>query len=286
VPLEKARPILIAVVLGLSLAGCASEPLTVLQDAVAPAPLIGEGDAAEGAALQTPREIQLGLADMVIQRVEPSVSREEVFAAIEPLIAAAPVCMRWPALWMENVDRRSFVVRYDLMARDWGESSAAQAEARMDEFVESGFLTKAPGSNNDRAVSYQPTAAGEQYLSGVIEPGRRPRFCAPAERRLVEITSLDWGDYPCGSLHVAFTHIGDDWPSWAGAQALRERLSAAAWPPIGEAREGSVSLARQWFGRASIPAGFVNGSLRSACYDARRQAVVGDDLNLALPQID
>jgi hypothetical protein len=147
---------------------------------------------------------------MVIQRVEDNVSPDEVAAALEPMLATAPVCMRWPALWLERVQRDSFVVRYGLMARDWGEQASASAQAQMDEFVAVGFLTAAPAISPDsRAVEYTLTAAGERYLSGLIEPGRRPQFCAPAERRLVEITEMQCALQPHCRRLACMGHNGN-----------------------------------------------------------------------------
>jgi hypothetical protein len=268
--------------LALAGAACASTPLTAPEAApIAAAPAEEE---LSGPTARMPREIQIGAVDMVIQRVEPNVSRAEVAAAIGPLIANAPVCMRWPTLWIEEAERRTFVVRYDLMARDWGPAAAAAAQARMQEFVEMGFLQEQANSN-PQAVTYVLTAMGMSYFSGTIEPGRRPSFCAPAERRLVAIEALEWGQYPCGTMRVRFTHDGDAWPSWARSEATRARITQV-WPQAGAPVEGSVSLSRQWFRRQGLPTGTENGGLRSACYDARRQQIVGDDLNLSLAAID
>lgn len=281
-PLRRAVSLIIIALLAGATAACAT--------AVAPAPVAAPAEPAAAVVAgptttaRMPREIRVGGVDMVIQAVEPEVSREEVAAAIAPLLANAPVCMRWPTLWMEQTRRASFVVRYDLMVRDWGESSVAAARARMQEFVDLGFMTATPGAD-PLVVQYTITEVGLQYLTGVVEPGRRPRFCAPAERQLVQITNIEWGRYPCGSLRVQFTHVANAWPSWARAETTRVRL-AANWPPNGAAAEGTVSLGRQWYQRSALPAGFENGALRSLCYDAARQQVVGNDLNLALGDID
>jgi hypothetical protein len=172
------------------------------------------------------------------------------------------------------------------MARDWGEQASAAAQAQMDEFVAIGFLSAAPALSPDsRAVEYRLTAAGQRYLTGLIEPGRRPQFCAPAERRLVEITEMQWGQYPCGTLRVHFNHVGDAWPAWATTESTRARL-AMSWPPVGEASPGVVSLSRQWFRRDEVPEGQTNGSLQSLCYDASRRIVTGNDLDLAVAPAD
>jgi hypothetical protein len=231
-----------------------------------------------------PREIQLGSVDMAIQRVESDVSRAEIAAVVAPMIAEAPVCMRWPALWIEQARRTVFVVRYDLMSRDWGEAAVASARARMSEFVEMGFLQEQPGVD-PAVVTYAVTTSGSAAFRGVIQPGARPNFCGPAERRLVAIEALEWGQYPCGTLHVRFTHDGDAFPSWATSEAMRQRL-AQIWPQQNAPVSGSVSLSRQWFRREDLPPGAQNGGLRSACYDARRQEIVGDDLDLSLGSID
>ena len=237
------------------------------------------------ATARMPREIQLGAVGMAIQRVESEISRAEVAAAIAPMIANAPVCMRWPTLWIEQVRRNSFVARYDLMTRDWGQSAASAAEARMEEFVEMGFLQKEAGAN-PQIVTYTLTETGLDYFRGVVEPGVRPRFCAPAERRLVAVNDMEWGQFPCGTLRVRFTHDGEAWPSWARSEATRARLAAARWPAADAAVDGVVSLSRQWFRRQDLPPGAQNGGLRSACYDARRQDIVGDDLSLSLGAMD
>ncbi len=284
-PLGRAIPFITMALLALS--GCASvlpapaptQVAAVAEPVVAPAPTTGPA-----ATARMPREIRVGGVDMVIQAVEPEVSREEVAAAIAPLLANAPVCLRWPALWMEQTRRSTFVVRYDMMVRDWGEGSASAARARMQEFVDLGFMTASP-SADPNVVLYTLTEAGLQYLNGVLEPGRRPRFCAPAERQLVQITNMEWGRYPCGSLRVQFTHVSNSWPSWARASTTRARLEAN-WPANGSATEGTVSLSRQWYQRSALPAGFQNGMLRSLCYDASREQVTGNDLTLALGDID
>jgi len=286
-PLGRAVPYLIGALLALSTAACATVPTYAPTSPVAAAPSSAEVttlDTSDAPTARMPREIRLGAADMVIQRVEADVSREEVAAAIAPLLSNATICMRWPALWIAQARRNVFLVRYDLMARDWGEASAANAEARMEEFVQLGFLTERPGQA-ERTVEYSLTEAGAQYLSGVIEPGRRPRFCAPAERRLVEITDMEWGEYPCGTLRVRFSHVSDTWPSWARTEATRERL-AGSWPAVGAPAQGSVSLGRIWYARASLPVGFQNGALMSACYDSSRRQIVGDDLNLTVQEIE
>jgi hypothetical protein len=261
-------------------AACASTP---------DAPLEAAPDSATGAeslssTARMPREVQFGGVSMAIQRVEQNVSRAEIASAIAAMIANAPACMRWPSLWMEP-RHRSFVVRYDLMMRDWGQPETESNRARMQEFVDLGFLQEQAGSN-PQVVTYALTDTGQSYLSGILEPGRRPSFCAPSERRLVEVGALEWGQFPCGTLRVRFTHDGEAWPSWARTETMRTRLAAAGWPAANAAVDGVVSLSRQWFRRQDLPPGAPNGVLRSACYDERRQEITGDDLNLSLPAID
>jgi hypothetical protein len=279
-PLGRAVPIVIMALMALAAVGCATGAPPQAVDVPRPA----EARVSDEGTARIPREVRIGAVDMVIQAVETDIRREEIAAAIAPMLANAPVCTRWPALWMEQTRHSSFVVRYDLMARDWGEGSTASAEALMTEFVELGFVT-ASASADARSVTYTLTEAGEQYLVGLIEPGRRPQFCAPAERRLVDIANLEWGRFPCGTLRVQFTHVADDWPSWARSESTRARL-AASWPPLGEAARGSVSLSRTWYSRSALPPGYPNGALTSSCYDASRQQVVGNDLNLAARQIE
>lgn len=273
-PLGRAFRVIGAALLVLAAAACGGGP--------DPAPQIA---ADVNGTARMPREIRVGATGMVIQAVEQEVSRQEVAAAIGPMIAAAPVCMNWPALWIEQPRRASLVVRYDLMTRDWGAAAVASARARMDEFVELGLMNAAPGADPN-IVAYALTDTGVQYLDGTIEAGRRPDFCGPAERRLVEITTLEWGQFPCGTVRVGFTHDGEEWPSWARSDATRTRLAAAGWPLPETAVNGSVSLSRQWFRRQDLPPGALNGGLTSACYDARRQQITGDDLLMSLPRLD
>src|SRR5262245_14220202 len=89
-----------------------------------------------------PREVRLGAADMAISRVDEDVTREEVTAAVQALVERAPLCFPWPGLWLDASDRRNFYfARFDLMARDWGSTVAANSRQRMQEFVDLGFLT-------------------------------------------------------------------------------------------------------------------------------------------------
>ena len=236
-------------------------------------------------ASETARPPLMGtFADMVLQRVEPEVSPEEVLAAIQPMVADARACVSVPAVWLSAPPRAgAFIVRYDLMQRDWGDETARSARARMDELVAAGFLTEedqpeiGPG-----VVRYDTTRDGREYMRGTIDSGQRPAFCAPAGRRVVEITGLEWGRYPCGSLRVRFTHVADDWPAWARHEATRARL-AQTWPPNGEPAVGEVSLSRQWFTAGRLPRGTPNGQLISACMDDLGRRVIGNDLNLTPP---
>ncbi len=241
---------------------------------------------AESEYARVPREVRTGVTEMAIERVEQDVSREEVATAVQRLIDAETLCYSWPGLWLDASNRRNFYfVRYDLMARDWGAEVADAGRTRMNEFVELGFLVArerpdiAPG-----VVEYTLTTDGVNYLRGSPYGGERPSFCAQSERRLVEITAMEWGSYPCGTLLVRFNHIADDWPHWARTPAARNRV-ATTWAPVGVPAEGSVSLSRQWFNPARLPADVrENGELRSVCFDASRQVVTGDDLQLGIVQ--
>ncbi len=226
-----------------------------------------------------PAEIRTGVAETATQYVETDVSPDEVAAAVQALIAAAPVCTNWPTLWLDPEFRRTiFRVRYDLMARDWGADVATDSQARMEEFVASGFLTRRQRSEiGPGVVEYELTTVGDQFISGSPYGGTRPKFCAPAERRLVSVTSMEWGRFACGNLQVRFSHVSDDWPSWARAQATRDRL-AQTWPAIGAPAEGAVTLSRLW--RSDGEEGVGQGELASVCHDANRRRIIGDDLEL------
>lgn len=230
--------------------------------------------------LHPPREIRLGLAETAIVRVEPEVSREEVMAAVGDMVAAESLCMGWPTLWLEGGDRRTtFTVRFDLMARDWGEDIAADSERRMQEFVEFGYLIKRERRDlGARAVTFTLTGVGYAALRGSPYASQRPEFCGAVGRRLVEITAMQWGEFDCGSLRVDFTHVSDDWPAWARTERVRARI-ASTWAPLGQTMSGSVTLGRQWF-RADQPGSGRNGALRSLCYDTAQARVIGGDLNL------
>lgn len=251
--------------LALALAGCA----------LADVPTVEEFQ-------RLPREIRTGAADMIIEPVEETVSREEVMAAVQALTQRESLCFSWPGLWLDSSNRRNFYfARYDLMARDWGQDVADTSRARMQEFVDLGFLIArerpdiAPG-----VVEYTLTVDGVAYLRGSPYGGERPAFCAPSQRRVVEVTSMEWGQFPCGSLRVRFNHIADDWPAWARTANARTRV-ATAWAPVGVESIGSVTLSRQWFRQDAMPESAErNGELRSVCYDASRQRVIGEDLEL------
>lgn len=229
-----------------------------------------------------PNSIRNGMASMVVQAVEPNVSRDEVAAAIQQLIFNAQACVQMPALWLEGSDRPNvYMVRFDLMARDWGEPAAAGAAARLDEFVALGFFTKRDRpSVGPGVVEITMTPAGRVHLRGRLNPGVRVSFCGPSERQLVEITSIEFGRFPCGTLRVRFTHVANDWPTWARGEATRARM-AANWLEPGESGEGTVSLGRQWYRADSVPNGFQNGSLKSLCYERERR-VADDDLDLSV----
>jgi hypothetical protein len=252
---------------------------------VGPAPLPEGPSAPVGPTARMPMEVRIGTATMVIQEVERDVSRDEVTAAVQALIGDAPVCLSWPALWIQSIERRSLVlVRFDLMARDWGEEAAAGAEARMQDFVDLGYMTKRERTDLAvRAMEFSLTPEGRRHLQGLVGSGGRPTFCGPAQRRLVEITSMEWGRFPCGTLHVRFSHVADDWPSWAQTEGVRARL-AATLPAAGQAANGEVSLSRQWYRPFDLPEGVQNGALRSICYNEERNRVTGNDLVLFADQ--
>jgi len=226
---------------------------------------------------RAPMQIRTGVVESAIQGVETDVSQDEVAEAVRAMVAEAPICAAWPTLWLEQASRRTlFIARYDLMRRDWGGDVADASYARMEEFVMLGYLTKRPRDDlGPGATEYDLTAEGRTAMRGSPYSGERPNFCAPAQRRLIEITDMQWGRFACGNLQVRFTHVSDDWPTWARDEVTRERL-AQTWPAIGEPAQGSVTLSRQWSSERGGP----NGALRSVCYDASRERIIGDDLQL------
>ena len=154
----------------------------------------------------------------------------------------------------------------------------------MQEFVDLGFLTRRERPDlGPGAVEFALTREGTAYLRGSPYGGQRPSFCAPAGRRLVEISSMEWGEFACGSLRVRFTHVANEWPAWARTESARARM-AETWAPLGTGVAGTVSLGRQWFRPTEVPSGMSrNGGLRSLCYDAARERITGDDLDLSAP---
>ncbi|MCX7358296.1 MAG: hypothetical protein NT015_09160 [Alphaproteobacteria bacterium] len=231
--------------------------------------------------MRTPREIRTGAADSVIERVESTVDRAEVLAAVQSLVTAAPLCYPWPGLWLDASDRRNaYYARYDLMTRDWGEETTSASRERMREFVDLGFLVARERPDiGVGAVQYDLTTEGVAFLRGSPYGGARPQFCPNAQRRVAELTNLEFGQFDCGSLRVTFTHVADAWPTWARTEAARERVDST-WAPAGIPMTGQVTLGRQWFRQGEAPPGVRNGALRSLCLDGSRN-VVGDDLNLS-----
>ncbi|PZO53227.1 MAG: hypothetical protein DCF16_07575 [Alphaproteobacteria bacterium] len=290
-PLARALVQIVVALACLAAAGCetafapppprAAEERAVVEGE--PVAEVGSDELAVGATARPPRELWLG-ADMVIQRVEPEVARAEVGEAVQQLVADARFCTPMPTVWLAASERNGrFVVRFDLMRRDWGADVAASAQSRMEDMVAMGFLTRRDVSEvGIGAVEYTLTREGRLYLRGAIDSGQRPAFCAPAERRVVEITAMEWGQFPCGTLRVRFTHTADAWPAWATTASSRQRLEQT-WPPLGENGYGEVSLSRQWFRVASLPRGARNGALVSACLDDDRERVIANDLNLSAP---
>lgn len=274
-PLAKAIVRLAAAAAMLAAASCSTPELT-------PQPIEEAVPFADRSHLM-PRQIRTGTADMIIARVEREVSQDEVATAVRALVADAPVCFPWPSVWLQGNEWRTvFLVRYDLMGRDWGSDVSTNYRRRMQEFVELGFLTArerpevGPG-----VVAYTLTREGDRYLRGSPYAGsQRPTFCAPAQRSLVAITSMEWGQYPCGTLRVRFTHVADAWPAWASSASTRDRVEAT-YGALGLQKEGVVTLGRQWFARGEVPADMAaNGDLRSLCYDDARENIVGTDLDL------
>ncbi|MBS0386638.1 MAG: hypothetical protein JSS00_14945 [Proteobacteria bacterium] len=231
--------------------------------------------------MRTPREVRSGGADQAIAPVERDVSRIEVAAAVRALLDQSPICLSWPAVWLnEAAVRSAYVLRTDLMARDWGPDVAREGQQRMDEFVDMGFFTKRERPEVGAGVQeYALTQLGRQYLHGSPYGGDRPVFCAPSGRKLIEITRIEFGDFPCGSLRVYFTYSAQDWPSWARTEAARTRI-ADDIGAIGSVENGSVTLGRLWYSQAALPSDVTNGSLQSVCYDAQAQRVTGNDLDL------
>lgn len=230
---------------------------------------------------RTPREIRSGAANSVVAPVERDVTREEVATAVRAILDQSQICMPWPGLWLsEGQSRASYIVRADLMARDWGEEVAGQGEQRMDEFVDMGFLTKRERPEvGERVHEYTLTALGRQYLQGSPYGGDRPVFCAPAQRTLIAITRIEFGQFPCGSVRAYFSYTSQNWPAWARTDAARTRIEGDIGP-IGAVENGSVSLGRQWYSQAALPEGVSNGSLQSVCYNAQAQRITGNDLDL------
>lgn len=231
--------------------------------------------------LRTPFEVRSGQADSAVAPVERNVSREEVAAAVRPILERSPICISWPAVWLnEGSSRSAYVLRADLMARDWGEDVAREGERRMDEFVDMGFMTKRERPDvGARAHEYALTPLGRQRLQGSPLGGGRPVFCAPSQRRLIEVTRIEFGRFPCGTLRAYFTYAAQDWPEWARTDAARARI-ADDIGTIGAVENGAVSLGRQWFSQRALPQGVTNGSLQSTCYNAQYQRVADDDLDL------
>lgn len=177
------------------------------------------------------------------------ITQAEAEAAVRAMVANhAPICMAWPGLWSEENDRGQIIVRYDRMRRDWGADVSAGREARMDEFVTMGFLTR---RNDEGAAVYVLTDAGRRYFRAAEDEGGQPRFCAPPERRVTQVTAFETTPNACGSVRVRFTHVADAPPSWARTESSLARWQAAS-APLGEVRAGSVSLARRNGGLASL----------------------------------
>lgn len=230
--------------------------------------------------MRTPAAIRTGAAESVIERVESTVDRAEVLGAVQSIVTAAPLCYPWPGLWLDASDRRNvYFARYDLMSRDWGNEVTSASQQRMREFVDLGFLTARERPDvGPGVVEYNLTAEGVAFLRGSPYGGARPQFCPNAQRRVVDLTNLEFGQFDCGSVRVTFTHVADAWPTWARTEAARQRVDAT-WAPAGVPLTGQVTLGRQWFRQGAAPPGVESGGLRSLCLDSARN-VIGDDLNL------
>lgn len=232
--------------------------------------------------MRIPRQVRTGASESAIERVETNVSREEVFASVQAQLARETMCFPWPGVWLDESPMRNvYYVRYDLMARDWGGEVVAASSARMREFVELGFLTSRERPDiGPGVVEYTLTQQGGAYLQGSPYGGVRPSFCGPAERQVVEITDMQFGQFECGSLQVRFTHVADAWPSWARTENARARI-AQNWAPLGQTGEGAVSMSRRWYRPNQTPTGEINGQMRSLCYDDDNGEVRGEDMELS-----
>lgn len=241
---------------------------------------IGADAWSQSVGARMPRALRTGAVDMAVQRVEPEVRREEVLAAVQAQLDRETMCFPWPSIWLAAEERRRvFVVRFDLMQRDWGAEFADGARARMQEFVDMGLLTARERADIGAGViEFRLTSDGDRALRGSIATGRLS-FCLPPQRRAVEITSMEFGAFACGTVQVRFTHVADDWPSWARTNASQARI-AGTWAPPGATAEGSVSMSRQWFAETP-PDGRENGQLRSLCYDEDAREVRGEDMELS-----
>ncbi len=263
-PLVGAIPRIAVVLFGFALAACSGLPVN--EEFV-----------------RLPVAVRTGAANTVIERVESGVDRAEVAAAVESLVQAAPICFPWPGIWLDPSDRRAvYFARFDRMNRDWGADVTTLSRARMQEFVEMGFLTAVERPDvGPGVVEYNLTPEGARVLRGSPYGGARPSFCPGSQRRMVEITDMQWGTYPCGSLHVRFTHVADSYPTWARTPSAQQRVGST-YAPIGTTAAGEVTLSRQWYRTNLLPSGETNGALKSLCLDAA-QNVTGDDLNLNVP---
>ena len=199
-PLARAIPRIVVGLMMLTLGACAGVGLPTNDEFV-----------------RMPLAVRTGAANSVIERVETNVDRAEVAAAVQRLVTDAPICFPWPGLWLDASTRRNvYYARYDRMSRDWGSDVANASQQRMREFVDLGFLTAVERPDlGPGVVEYTLTADGVRFLRGSPYGGARPQFCPNAQRRVVEVTDMQWGQYPCGSLRVRFIHVADGYPTWA-----------------------------------------------------------------------
>lgn len=203
------------------------------------------------------------------------VDAEEVRAVVEREVAQARVCMRIPPVWWQ----RHMVVRFG--PPNWrGLRIPADAEARLNDFVEMGFWTREDlAEDGVNLVRFQLTELGAQSIRGEPYYGTG-RFCPPGERRLVRILETTRlaaepsppfpGFDPHGSerLRVRFEWIGVETPSWLPTAELRERY-AARLPQHEQILSGGVTLYRVWR-RDEHPLTNAphSGALQPFCYDS------------------
>lgn len=214
---------------------------------------------------------------LIVANVERGISREEIRAAVERVVAAAPVCLPLPVVWWEPA--APFTVRFGPTL--WrGAPIPEDAEQRLDDFVQMGFWLKHPEPQvGDGIFQYELTTAGQRYYRGHPFWGARASFCPPAERQLVSIVDVvrvpaehperfpALGFYPPVSLGVRFQWAGVPAQSWLPSEDLRTRYRRYL-PESGVTSEGYARLFRVWRRNdhpiANAP---LSGALETFCYD-------------------